>query len=761
MFWARLRDIIPAVVKGVPLLRHAPRVLVAGVASSILIWGMPSLGLTSAVVAPERSSPAQVALHDPQVGPHAADEARHMGSATDNLPVATAKIIPRQQASLLLTAYNSSVPTPFHREVFGFAPYWSITHNQWWNYRLLSTVAYFGITLEGNGYFNTTVSGWSQYGSQDFVNMENSAHANGDRVVVVVKQFNRGTIGMLLGDPNAQQIAINNIIQEISTKQLDGVNIDFEPGQYTGAGVDPLQAGLTSFMTQLSSQVHAKFPSAEVSIDTYSGAASWDLGFMKIGDLAAVVDAMFIMAYDMAFSNYAGHAAANAPVCAYAQACNNQFKDCTGIAQPCNTFNDTTSVNEYLTKAPASKILLGVPYYGYKYSTVGNDPNSAIQTCCPDATADNYANIVSELSCNLVSRSDHWDTIAASPWVAWYSPNYPNDPCGADLWTWRELYYDSPTSLAMKYDLVNQTSLRGAGMWALGYDDTSSGTLPDLWNIIATKLTTTTAWDGQGGVVNGDPGATSMAAGSLDAFVIGQDRALWHRSFSSSAWQAWESLGGVIAGSGPGAASAAPNTLTVFGRGQDNGLWYRNWDGTKFGPWTSLGGILTSGPDAISPAANTMDVIVRGQDNGVYYRAFSGGTWQAWNALGGVVTTDPTITSRASGQLDVFARGQDNALWHRYYDGAKWQNWESLGGILASAAGAASCGNGHLDVFVVGQDGALYTRGFNGTTWSPWTSMGGKWRSGPAAICEPTTTTIDVFEQATDRGLWRTSVNAT
>jgi spore germination protein YaaH len=715
------------------------------------------MGLTSAV-APARSTHGQAVVPDPKVGPHAADEARHASTVQDDLPAATTAIIPRQQAPLRLTAYNSAVPTPFHREVFGFAPYWSITHNQWWNYRLLSTVAYFGITLEGNGYFNTTVSGWNEYNGQDFVNMANSAHANGDRVVVVVKQFNKTTLNMLLSDTNAQQIAITNIIQTITDKNLDGVNIDFEPGDITG--YPNMQSGLTAFMTKLNSQVHAKFPSAEVSIDTYSGAASWDLGFFKIGDLAPVVDAMFIMAYDMGFSNYGGHAAANAPLCAYSSVCNNQFKDCTGIAQECNTYNDTTSINEYLSKAPASKILLGVPYYGYKYSTVGNDANSAIQSCCPGATADNYANITSELSCNLVSRSDHWDSIAQSPWVAWYSPNYPNDPCGANLWTWRELYYDNPTSLAIKYDLVNQSNLRGAGMWALGYDDTSTGTLPDLWNVIATKLTTTTAWDAQGGVVYGDPGATSMGAGSLDAFVIGQDRALWHRSFASNAWQPWESMGGVIAGSGPGAASAAANTMTVFGRGQDNGLWYRNWDGAKWSGWQSLGGILTSGPDAISPAANAMDVIVRGQDNGVYYRAMSGGTWQPWSSLGGVVTADPTMTSRASGQLDVFVRGKDNALWHRYFDGTKWQGWESLGGILASAIGAASCGSGHLDVFAVGQDGALYTRGFNGTTWSPWTSMGGKWLSGPAAICEPTTTTIDVFEQATDRGLWRTSVNA-
>lgn len=716
-------------------------------AASILTLGLPGAG--SAPTHTSGQDAHTVAVPDPKMGPHAAEEARHASSAPP-LAAATTEIIPRKSGPIRLAAFDSAVQSPFHREVFGFAPYWAITQNQQWNYRLLSTVAYFGITLEGNGYFNTTVSGWNEYNSQDFVNMANSAHGAGDRVVVVVKQFNRSTLTMLLNDPNAQQIAINNVIGEITNKHLDGVNIDFENG-------DPAtQNQLITFMGNLSSQVHAKFPSGEVSIDTYSGSASWDQGFFKIGGLAPVVDAMFIMAYDMAFDDYPGHASANAPICAYSGACNNAFKDCTGIAPPCNTYNDTTSVNEYLTKAPASKIILGVPYYGYKWSTVGNSPNSAVQSQLPDATADTYSNIVSELSCGLQSRSDHWDGVAQSPWVAWYSPQ-SNDPCGANMWTWRELYYDNPTSIGLKYDLVNQTNLRGAGMWALGYD----GNLPDLWNVIATKLTTTTNWDTQGGVVSGDPTAVSMVAGQFDAFIRGQDSGLWHRHYDGTTWQPWESLGGVILGSGPGVGATSASTMTVFARGQDNALWLRQWDGTKFGAWQSLGGILTSGPDATAPAAGQLQVFVRGQDNGLYYRTWDGTKWLSWGAVGGVITADPAAASRASGQVDVFVRGQDNALWHRYFDGTKWQPWESLGGILASGAGAASCGNGHLDVFAVGRDGALYTRGFNGSTWTPWTSMGGKWLSGPSALCEPGTTTIDVFDQATDRALWRTQVNAT
>jgi hypothetical protein len=65
---------------------------------------------------------------------------------------------------------------------------------------------------------------------------------------------------------------------------------------------------------------------------------------------------------------------------------------------------------------------------------------------------------------------------------------------------------------------------------------------------------------------------------------------------------------------------------------------------------------------------------------------------------------------------------------------------------------------GKLDVFGVGLGGALYRKGWNGTSWSFWEPQGGLWSTGPSAVCEPTTTTIDVFEVATDRALWHTAV---
>ena len=623
----------------------------------------------------------------------------------------------------------SALATPFHREVFGFAPYWALNQNSTWNYRLLSTVAYFGLTLTRDGIFDQTAPGWSQWGSQDMTNIINNAHAAGDKVVVVVKNFHTDDINRVVTDPNlTDNYAIPNILSQIAARNVDGVNIDFE-GQ-TSATYPYLQAGMVTFMGKLSTAVHARWPAAEVSMDTYTGAASWDGGIFKIDALAPVVDAFFIMAYDMPFDNQPGVAAANAPMTHY-------------------LYNDTLAVSQYLSKAPASKILLGVPYYGYKWSVSGNSPNAPTTS---GATADTYANIVGELACLAPYKTNGYDAYAESPFATWYSPA-SNDPCDGNFGSWRQLYYDSAESLGLKYDLVNQSNLRGAGMWALGYD----GGATELWNEIAQKLTTVTSWDYLNGLSSGDP-AVAGTTNKLDVFVKGADNAAWHDSWNGTQWNAsWDSLGGIIT-SAPAAVAQGAGRLDMFARGTDNALWHRWWDGTTWHAWESIGGNLTSGPDASSWGAGRMDVFVRGTDNALWHRSWDGTSWQAWESVGGILASDPAAVEYTTGRMDVFVRGVDNALWHRAFDTGGWGPWESLKGDMVSAPAAASCGMFKLDVYAVFSDRALWHKSWTQLGWGDWQSLGGQWAGGPAAACQPGSATTDVFERAQDGGVWHSAV---
>jgi len=154
-----------------------------------------------------------------------------------------------------VAAVSAAIPS-VSRDVLGFAPYWELSQNAGWRYDLLTTVAYFGLDVRGDGNFDTTTPGWTGWTSQDLVNTINRAHQAGDRVLLVIKQFDEATINQIVTDPTATQTAVTNTINAIAAMQLDGVNVDFE-GR-SDPSYPNIQSGMTNFMSVLSQQVHAR-----------------------------------------------------------------------------------------------------------------------------------------------------------------------------------------------------------------------------------------------------------------------------------------------------------------------------------------------------------------------------------------------------------------------------------------------------------------------------------------------------------------------
>jgi len=82
-------------------------------------------------------------------------------------------------------------------------------------------------------------------------------------------------------------------------------------------------------------------------------------------------------------------------------------------------------------------------------------------------------------------------------------------------------------------------------------------------------------------------------------FVVGTDRALYHKWWDDSAWDpsltGYQRLGGVIVGS-PAAVSWDPHRLDVFVVGTDFALYHKWWDGSAWGPsltgYQRVGGVI-------------------------------------------------------------------------------------------------------------------------------------------------------------------------
>jgi spore germination protein YaaH len=650
--------------------------------------------------------------------------------------VAAAKLGPLQPFTRAPRVAAVGGAARLQREVFGFALASSLSDPTVgfpsWNFSLLSTVAFFGLHVNDNGTFAAD-SGSNVWNSSQLTGLLSAAHLAGTKVVltIILQDFSAGTPHMCAGLAN-RATTVSQTVAEVTGKGVDGVNLDYEGlGGSCANGQSPRSA-----MTDLAHQLRGALPiGSYLSIDTYASSAGDPAGFFDVPGLSPNVDSFFVMAYDQEYSNWR-----HAPL--------NCSSFCLGPTSPLTGYyyNDTTDASQYMAAVPASKVILGIPYYGRKScvaSAVANQyPSGAV-------SADAYRDAVGEpgaLGVQPGSYLVHHDA---------------NDPSGQDRWdSWyntslgctRELYWDDTASLGKKYDLVNQDQLRGVGIWNLNF----GGGAPELWSELSAKFTPN--WNSLGGVLTSGVDVTSWSLNRLDIFVRGSDYAVYHRWSDGGGWSNWESLGGV-ATSDPAAVAWGNNRIDLFVRGTDNALYHRAWNGV-WHDWESLGGWLTSGPAVASWSADRLDVFVRGANNTLYHKVWTGTYWSQWEWQGGNLTSDPAAVSWGPNRIDVFARGTANNLVHKVWDGVTWSGWESLGGILTSGPAAASCAVGHLEVFVVGSDSAMYQVGYR-AGWHSWLRVGGSWSGDPGAVCRSRASTIDIFDRGPDGAAWESAVAAT
>jgi hypothetical protein len=243
-----------------------------------------------------------------------------------------------------------------------------------------------------------------------------------------------------------------------------------------------------------------------------------------------------------------------------------------------------------------------------------------------------------------------------------------------------------------------------------------------------------TDYEYMGGVCMSEPEVASWGPNRLDAFVIGTDRALYHKWWDGSAWGPsvtdYEYMGGVCF-SPPRVAAWGPNRLDAFVIGSDSALYHKWWNGSAWGPsvtdYEYLGGVCSSPPEVVAWGENRLDVFVLGTDNAVYHKWWDGSSWGPsvtdYEYMGGVCASPPTVVAWGPNRLDLFVLGTDHALYHKWWDGSSWgpsvTDWEYMGGVCTSQPTVVSWGPNRLDVFVTGTDSALYHKWWDGSSWGP------------------------------------------
>jgi spore germination protein YaaH len=610
---------------------------------------------------------------------------------------------------------SQASPRQPSREVFGFGLASSLSDPTVgypsWNFSLLSTVAFFGLHINWDGTI-VSDSGLTVWNSTTLTSLLSTAHSNGTKVVltIVLQDFQPGTPNMCAGLIN-RAVTVGQAVAQVKAKGVDGLNVDYEGLNGT------CQNGQTSqsMMTDFARQLRAALPTGSyLSVDTYASSAADSLGFFDIPGLNAYVDSFFVMAYDLEYSNYR-----RAPLgCA---------SFCLGPTAPLTGYyyNDTSTVSQYVSAVAASKVILGVPYYGRK-GCVG----SAVPNGYPNGSvgADSYLDASTESTAPGVqggSYASHRDA---------------NDPAGQERWdTWyntqlgctRELYFDDATSLGAKYDLVNRTGVRGVGIWTLNY----GGSAPELWASLAARFAGCTG-------AGLSPSSPTQPAGSTVSFTASATGcsspryAFWLQS-PNGTWSFVQGFGGPTFTWNT--AGLAPGTYTVH-----------VWANTQGSGYEAVGSSTITLTGCTAASLSPANPSVPANSTGTYtatstgclspryafWVQYPGGAWQlargfggptwSWNTTGlapGVYTVHVWVNSSGNGYESIASTSVTLTACTSVSISPANPSVPagSTGTYTASSTG---CLSPRYAFWVQYPGGAWYlARGFGGPTWS-WNTTG-------------------------------------
>lgn len=373
---------------------------------------------------------AQAATEPIPVSPHHAELLRH-----EDTPTLPALIGDGGMPSVRLA--RAARPAQQQKVVFGFLPYWiDHVYYEQIDFDLLTHIAAFSVEVNGDGTLGDD-HGWPWTGLID------AAHRHGVRVILTATLFGDSDVKRLIGSQENRQRFYGRIRDKILEGSADGVNIDFE-----GPGSNGWPSMAADFLAELTTYLHAEIPGCEVSFASpaVDWSARWDFA-----EIAASCDYLFVMGY--AFSgSWSGMSGPTSPLKG-------------GSRNITTTITDRRDYGD-VTRDHPEKLILGVPYYGCRWTTLGNQPGSSIKDF------GGYP----QLSVTLQTAPAYgrlWDSTTQTSWYRYQLAG-----------EWIQVWFDDAGSLAQKYDLALEKDLRGIGMWALGYE----GNRPEPWQLVEEKI---------------------------------------------------------------------------------------------------------------------------------------------------------------------------------------------------------------------------------------------------------------------------------
>ena len=218
-------------------------------------------------------------------------------------------------------------------DVIGYLPYWEYSQYPDFNYELLSEINFFSAELSSNGNIINSHN-WENLSIVEF------AHNRGVKVKLCATLFGQSQLTALLSDSLNRDNAIQNLVTMVTSKNADGIDIDFELLPYSQ------RDNLVLFMEELSTVFHEEMEDPIITMAT--PAVDWSNAW-DYNALAELADGLFIMGYNYFYSG-SSTAGPVSPLGGY-------------------YYDLDYTVQDYIdkTNGQLDKLILGLPYYGYDW----------------------------------------------------------------------------------------------------------------------------------------------------------------------------------------------------------------------------------------------------------------------------------------------------------------------------------------------------------------------------------------------------------
>ena len=267
----------------------------------------------------------------------------------------------------------------------------------------------------------------------DYQQFVTNAHQNGTKVLLGLSGGGNGEpFGKMVSNDQARHRYLQQVIAFAKQYNFDGVDIDWEFPEH----------GQEALLVQLVKELHSALKAwrSDAVITIAVPASYWSVSYAVAPQLMPYIDYWNIMTYDFhgPWSKHAGLLSALFPT----------------ASDPVDgdKGNLQYSLNYWLKNGiPKERILLGIPSYGYGFSTKAWGTKTEEK---PMYNSLGYRQIAPLLDAGWVK---HWDDQAKVPWL---------ELPGTD----QRITYESPESVRLKAEWAKEQGIGGVFFWEISQD---------------------------------------------------------------------------------------------------------------------------------------------------------------------------------------------------------------------------------------------------------------------------------------------------